>query len=146
MSISPSPSRSLSPSGFVLLLSHTHPNSSSPSRFSIIFDRALGFLGVKNNDNLSLAGDYYILAPLKSPRLPWAHERSLEVVHVLSENHWTSCCVITMRKFQDICEGSEEKALAILGCKADPIQYMNRVLPSPAATTASWPIIGRRSI
>ncbi|CAA0822946.1 SNF7 family protein [Striga hermonthica] len=91
-----------------LLLPHTHPSSSSPSRFSIVFDRALGFLGVKNNDDLSLAGDYYILEPL-------LQERSLEVVHVLSENHWTSCCVVTMRKFQDICDGSEEKALAILG-------------------------------
>ncbi|GER41905.1 charged multivesicular body protein [Striga asiatica] len=124
-----------------LLLPHTHANSSSLSRFSIIFDRALGFLGVKNKDSLSLAGDYYILSPL-------LQERSLEVVHVLSENHWTSCCVITMRKFQDICEGSEEKALAILDYlsaqgraklltinRADPIQGVKVCLAPGADST-----------
>ncbi|XP_073143193.1 uncharacterized protein [Henckelia pumila] len=48
----------------------------------------------------------YILAAL-------LEERALEVVKALSENHWTTSCVITMRKFQDICIGSQE-ALVIL--------------------------------
>lgn len=31
----------------------------------------------------------------------------------LSENHWTSTCVVTMEKFEEICMGSQE-ALAVL--------------------------------
>ncbi|XP_073037831.1 uncharacterized protein [Primulina eburnea] len=54
------------------------------------------------------AGD---LLPLSSAHPPT--ERALEVIKTLSENNWTISCVITMRKFQDICLGSKE-ALVIL--------------------------------
>ncbi|KAL6515870.1 hypothetical protein OROGR_019175 [Orobanche gracilis] len=124
-----------------LVLPHAHPNSST-SRFSNIFRRALGFFGVNNDDNVSLAGDYYILAPL-------LQEQALEVVNILSENYWTSSCVITMRKLQDICQGSEE-ALEILAylsahCRAklltinraDPIQGVKVCLAPRAVSTAS---------
>ncbi|KAL6525850.1 hypothetical protein OROMI_030245 [Orobanche minor] len=124
-----------------LVLPHAHPNSST-SRFSNIFRRALVFFGVNNDDNVSLAGDYYILAPL-------LQEHALEVVNILSENYWTSSCVITMRKLQDICHGSEE-ALAILGylsahCRAklltinraDPIQGVKVCLAPGTVSTAS---------
>ncbi|XP_075502862.1 uncharacterized protein LOC142540518 isoform X3 [Primulina tabacum] len=52
-----------------------------------------------------------VLLPLSSAHPPT--ERALEVIKTLSENHWTISCVITMRKFQDICLGSKE-ALVIL--------------------------------
>ncbi|KAG8389635.1 hypothetical protein BUALT_Bualt02G0249500 [Buddleja alternifolia] len=74
------------------------------SRF---FRKAL--LNIFGSDDDDTLGDcYYILAPL-------LQERSLQVVKILSENHWTTSCVITMNKFQDICLGSKEEALAVLG-------------------------------
>ncbi|KAK7259094.1 hypothetical protein RIF29_24690 [Crotalaria pallida] len=39
--------------------------------------------------------------------------KAAEIVKHLSESHWTSSCIITMKKFQDICGGPEE-ASAIL--------------------------------
>ena len=39
--------------------------------------------------------------------------KAVEVVKVLSESQWTSSCVITMKKFQDICGGTRE-ASAVL--------------------------------
>ncbi|KAL2482398.1 SNF7 family protein [Forsythia ovata] len=53
-----------------------------------------------------LTEDCYVLAPLLK-------EKSLEVVKCFSENHWTPSCIITMKKFQEICGGSKE-ASAIL--------------------------------
>lgn len=40
-------------------------------------------------------------------------EKSLEVVKYFSENHWTPSCVITMRKFQEICGGSKEASVIL---------------------------------
>ncbi|XP_034690778.1 uncharacterized protein LOC117918325 isoform X2 [Vitis riparia] len=40
-------------------------------------------------------------------------DKTVEVVKVLSESQWTSSCVITMKKFQDICGGTRE-ASAVL--------------------------------
>lgn len=37
----------------------------------------------------------------------------MEVVKLLSESHWTSSCIVTMKKFHDICGGPEE-ASAVL--------------------------------
>ncbi|XP_010240815.1 PREDICTED: uncharacterized protein LOC104585580 isoform X3 [Nelumbo nucifera] len=45
-------------------------------------------------------------------------ERAAEVVMLLSENHWTSFCIVTMEKFHRICKGSSE-ASAILGYLSD---------------------------
>ncbi|KAL7227033.1 hypothetical protein ACSBR1_021994 [Camellia fascicularis] len=57
--------------------------------------------------------------------LPVLKDKAAEVVKSISENHWTSSCIITMRKFQDICGGSKE-ASAILsylsGCRK--VQYL----------------------
>ncbi|GMQ00520.1 hypothetical protein CsSME_00047580 [Camellia sinensis var. sinensis] len=57
--------------------------------------------------------------------LPVLKDKAAEVVKSLSESHWTSSCIITMRKFQDICGGSKE-ASAILsylsGCRK--VQYL----------------------
>ncbi|KAL2239114.1 UNVERIFIED_CONTAM: hypothetical protein Sindi_1103100 [Sesamum indicum] len=106
-----------------------HPTSST-ARLSHIFRRALDLFGASNDYSLP-PGDYYILAPL-------LEEQALEVVNKLSENYWTTSCVITMRKFQDVCLGSRE-ALAILGYlsahdrarrlivnRADPIELLIR--------------------
>ncbi|KAI4301607.1 hypothetical protein L6164_034868 [Bauhinia variegata] len=40
-------------------------------------------------------------------------EKAAEVVKLLSESHWNSSCIITMKKFQDIC-GVPDEASAIL--------------------------------
>ncbi|KAL8544743.1 hypothetical protein ACS0TY_005102 [Phlomoides rotata] len=110
---------------------------------SHIFRRALDFLGATNDAHLPLTEDLYILAPL-------LEERALEVVNQLSENYWTPSCVVTMRKFEDICMGSKE-ASAILNYlsaqgrarllvinRADPIEGVKVYLdPGAAASTAS---------
>ncbi|KAK6118156.1 hypothetical protein DH2020_048140 [Rehmannia glutinosa] len=118
-----------------------HPTSAT-SRLSNIFRRALDFFGASNDNNVALAGDYYILAPL-------LEEQALEVVNILSENYWTTSCVITMQKFQEICHGSKE-AFAILGYlsahgraklliinRADPIEGVKVCLTPGAVSTAS---------
>lgn len=40
-------------------------------------------------------------------------DKADEIIKILSESHWTSSCIITMRKFENICGGSNE-ASAIL--------------------------------
>ncbi|XP_044493257.1 charged multivesicular body protein 7 [Mangifera indica] len=40
-------------------------------------------------------------------------DKAGEVVKCLSESHWTSSCIITMKKFQDMCGGKDE-ASAVL--------------------------------
>ncbi|KAF6167238.1 hypothetical protein GIB67_029876 [Kingdonia uniflora] len=40
-------------------------------------------------------------------------ERADEVVKLLSENHWTSFCIITMRNFQRICKGTNEASVIL---------------------------------
>ncbi|XP_011079461.1 uncharacterized protein LOC105162976 [Sesamum indicum] len=115
-----------------------HPTSST-ARLSHIFRRALDLFGASNDYSLP-PGDYYILAPL-------LEEQALEVVNKLSENYWTTSCVITMRKFQDVCLGSRE-ALAILGYlsahdrarrlivnRADPIEGV-KVFLAPGAVSS----------
>ncbi|XP_047953030.1 uncharacterized protein LOC125200052 [Salvia hispanica] len=81
--------------------------SSSSSRLPHIFRRALDFLPLGDRRPLALTADCYILAPL-------LEERSVEVITKLSENCWTSTCVVTMDKFGEVCVGSEEERLAIL--------------------------------
>ncbi|KAJ8748658.1 hypothetical protein K2173_008103 [Erythroxylum novogranatense] len=53
-----------------------------------------------------LLQDHLILMPLEK-------EKAAEVVEVLCESHWTSSCVITMKRFQDLCGGLNE-ATAVL--------------------------------
>lgn len=40
-------------------------------------------------------------------------DKADEVIKLLAESHWTSSCIITMRKFQDMCGGRDE-ASAVL--------------------------------
>nr|GEU50944.1 charged multivesicular body protein 7 isoform X1 [Tanacetum cinerariifolium] len=40
-------------------------------------------------------------------------EKSVEVVKLLSDDHWTSSCIITMSKFQAICGGSKEASMIL---------------------------------
>lgn len=53
-------------------------------------------------------------------------DKAVEVVKLLSESHWTTSCVITMRRFQGICGGPKE-ASAVLsylsGC--GKVQYLS---------------------
>ncbi|KAA8549008.1 hypothetical protein F0562_000692 [Nyssa sinensis] len=76
-------------------------------RLSWIF-RKLIHLGSLSRSSTpeNIAEDHLILLSLLK-------DKAVEIVKVLSENHWTSTCVITMRKFQDICGGFKE-AHAIL--------------------------------
>ncbi|PIN20113.1 hypothetical protein CDL12_07210 [Handroanthus impetiginosus] len=122
-----------------LLLPNPTPATAGLSH---MFRRALNFFGASTGDTPVLAGDYYILAPL-------LEERALEVVKMLSENYWTTTCVITTRKFQDICQGSKE-VLAILGYlsahgkarlltieRANPIEGVKVCLAPGAVSSAS---------
>lgn len=53
-------------------------------------------------------------------KLLFLQDKADEVIKLLSESHWTSSCVITMKKFQDMCGGRDE-ASAVLsfltGCR-----------------------------
>ncbi|PWA35405.1 SNF7 family protein [Artemisia annua] len=40
-------------------------------------------------------------------------DKSAEVVKLLSDDHWTSSCIITMSKFQTICGGSKEASIIL---------------------------------
>ncbi|KAG8653364.1 uncharacterized protein LOC110615567 isoform X2 [Manihot esculenta] len=40
-------------------------------------------------------------------------EKATEIIKLLSQSHWTSSCIVTMRKFQDMCGGPNE-ASAVL--------------------------------
>ncbi|EOA24091.1 hypothetical protein CARUB_v10017322mg [Capsella rubella] len=40
-------------------------------------------------------------------------EKAVDVVNILSEGHWTSTCVVTLKKFRNLCNGSSE-ASAVL--------------------------------
>ncbi|KAL3652984.1 hypothetical protein CASFOL_002665 [Castilleja foliolosa] len=123
--------------GDLLLPHRDHPNQ---SRLRAV----LGFFwGTGKDDSAPLAGDKYILAPL-------LEERALEIVNILSENYWTSSCVITMKKLEDICEGSDEAITIVDHLSAqgraklltinkpdDPIQGVKVCLAPGAVSTAS---------
>lgn len=83
--------------------------STSPSgRLSLILRKALHTLGFSTHTQSSdFSQDcYYIISTLLK-------ERAVQVVQVLSENHWTCSCVITLNKFQETCGGLKE-ASAVL--------------------------------
>lgn len=46
-------------------------------------------------------------------KLLFLKDKADEVIKLLSESHWTSSCIITMKKFQDKCGGRDE-ASAVL--------------------------------
>ncbi|KAF8108477.1 hypothetical protein N665_0108s0014 [Sinapis alba] len=45
--------------------------------------------------------------------VPLLKEKAADVVRLLSEGHWTSTCVVTLNKFRNLCNGSNE-ASAVL--------------------------------
>nr|AFK38291.1 unknown [Lotus japonicus] len=53
-------------------------------------------------------------------------DKAAEVVKHLSENHWNSSCIITMKKFQDVCGGPDEASVILRylsGCRT--AQYLS---------------------
>ncbi|KAF5937237.1 hypothetical protein HYC85_024743 [Camellia sinensis] len=88
-------------------------------RLSQILRRVVHLVGLSRaSTQVDIMEDHLIL-------LPVLKDKAAEVVKSISESHWTSSCIITMRKFQDICGGSKE-ASAILsylsGCRK--VQYL----------------------
>ncbi|KAI3772980.1 hypothetical protein L6452_04176 [Arctium lappa] len=41
-------------------------------------------------------------------------EKFMEVVKLLCDDHWTSSCIVTMRKFQVICGGAKEASVILI--------------------------------
>ncbi|KAL8120336.1 uncharacterized protein LOC141724706 [Apium graveolens] len=89
-------------------------------RLSQIFRRVVRLSGLSRSSDLE-ENDLIILTLLK--------EKAAEVVKVLSDNHWTYSCIITIRKLQEICGGSRE-AYAVLshlsGCGKAKYLTINR--------------------
>ncbi|ESW35248.1 hypothetical protein PHAVU_001G218900 [Phaseolus vulgaris] len=53
-------------------------------------------------------------------------DKAAEVVKHLSESHWNPSCIVTMKKFQDICRGQEEASVILRylsGCRT--AQYLS---------------------
>ncbi|CAL5433713.1 unnamed protein product [Camellia sinensis] len=92
-------------------------------RLSQILRRVVHLVGLSRaSTQVDIMEDHLILLPVLKVVLC---DKAAEVVKSISESHWTSSCIITMRKFQDICGGSKE-ASAILsylsGCRK--VQYL----------------------
>ncbi|GAB2294388.1 hypothetical protein Dimus_028595 [Dionaea muscipula] len=88
-------------------------------RLSQLFRKVLQFAaGLSSSSPEAVLGDRLILlAVLK--------DKAADVIKALSESHWTSSCIITMKKFEDLC-GTKNEASAVLsylsGCrKAQPL-------------------------
>lgn len=45
--------------------------------------------------------------------IPMLKDKTAEVVKHLSESHWNSSCIITMKKFQEICGGPDEASVML---------------------------------
>ncbi|KAL1216239.1 hypothetical protein V5N11_018689 [Cardamine amara subsp. amara] len=45
--------------------------------------------------------------------VPLLKEKAADVVKLLSEGHWTSTCVITLKKFRNLCNGSNEASVVL---------------------------------
>ncbi|PIA60623.1 hypothetical protein AQUCO_00300257v1 [Aquilegia coerulea] len=70
---------------------------------SQLFKRVVHLIGMSTSSAPDFSEDTIILKTV-------LEERATEVVRCLSENHWTSFCVITMPKFQSICNGPNESS------------------------------------
>lgn len=89
-----------------LLLSSDLADPRRSGRLSFILKKALHVLGFSRPSPVYLTEDYYILSMLLK-------EKALEVIKRISENHWTSSCVITMANFLAICGGEEESSAVL---------------------------------
>ncbi|XP_022146425.1 charged multivesicular body protein 7 [Momordica charantia] len=90
-------------------------------QLSHLFKKLSNLMGTsKKNPNDLLRDEYVVLASVLK-------DRAAEVVKCLSHSNWTSSCIITMMKFQNICGGPDE-ATAILsylfGC--GKARYLSR--------------------
>ncbi|ESQ43868.1 hypothetical protein EUTSA_v10005996mg [Eutrema salsugineum] len=45
--------------------------------------------------------------------VPLLKAKAADVVRMLSEGHWTSTCVVTMNKFRNLCDGSNEASVVL---------------------------------
>ncbi|CAK9142261.1 unnamed protein product [Ilex paraguariensis] len=92
-------------------------------RLSQIFRRIVHLTGLSwSSTPVDFTEDHLILWPLLK-------EKAAEVVKVLSENHWTSSCIITTRKFQEICGGSMEASAVLChlsGCRKAKYLVINK--------------------
>ncbi|GMH28026.1 hypothetical protein Nepgr_029869 [Nepenthes gracilis] len=100
-----------------------HPTG---GQFSLLFKKVIQFVGVLRSltPDAVLNDDLIVLRILK--------DKAADVVKALSESQWTSSCIITMRKFEDLCAAHDE-ASAILsylsGCgKAQYISIKKKEL------------------
>lgn len=92
-------------------------------RLSQIFRRVIHLVGLPRlSTPVEFTEDHLILSTL-------LREKAVEVIKVLSDNHWSSSCVITMKRFQAICGGSQE-AYAVLshlsGCGKAKYLVLNK--------------------
>lgn len=89
-------------------------------RLSQIIRKVVRLAGLSRSSDLT-EDDLIISTLLK--------EKAAEVIKVLSDNHWTYSCIITIRKLQEICGGSQE-AYAVLsylsGCGKAKYLTINR--------------------
>lgn len=82
-------------------------------QLSYLFKKLSNLMGAskKNPDSL-LRDDYVVLACV-------LQDRAAEVINCLSLSNWTSSCIITMVKFQNICGGPDEATVILsylIGC------------------------------
>ncbi|KAF5207873.1 charged multivesicular body protein [Thalictrum thalictroides] len=75
----------------------------SSRRLSQLFKRVVNLIGMSTSSAPDFFEDSIILKTV-------LEERATEVVRSLSESHWTSFCVITMPKFQSLCNGPNESS------------------------------------
>ncbi|KAG9128648.1 hypothetical protein Leryth_017124 [Lithospermum erythrorhizon] len=67
------------------------------------------WVGLSSRGKFSIEGineEFFIVLPLLK-------EKSVQVVNVLSESHWTPSCVVTLNKFEEICGGPKEASLVL---------------------------------
>ncbi|KAI3666939.1 hypothetical protein L6452_41980 [Arctium lappa] len=57
--------------------------------------------------------DEFIISTLLEENYKYPQEKSMEVVKVLCEHHWTSSCIVSMSKFQVICGGPKEASVIL---------------------------------
>ncbi|KAJ4727940.1 Charged multivesicular body 7 [Melia azedarach] len=79
---------------------------STSGRLSQLFRRVKNLIGGSAATPEVLLKDHVILMAILK-------DKADEVIKLLAESHWTSSCIITMRKFQDMCGGRDE-ASAVL--------------------------------
>ncbi|EEF47153.1 charged multivesicular body protein 7 [Ricinus communis] len=75
-------------------------------RFSQLYRKVTNLVIRSTTTPDLLLEDNLILTPLLK-------EKADQVIKLLSENHWTTSCVVTMRKFQDMCGGPNEASVVL---------------------------------